>query len=146
MYDVCLLSSTAIKGWKSLHLFILRVLSPFWPYQALNLCKLVEWTNFRALSLIFKACDFGKHHTHLRKQTPSKIGAKSALMGFNPPDYVLTLPLTCTSPYGLQHYDNVLAKIKGGSVRIRMEVQFLADIFYGCQSNSISFFDANKVS
>ena len=67
-------------------------------------------------------------------------------MGFNPPDYVLTLPLTCTSPYGLQHYDNVLAQIKGGSVCIRIEVQFLADIFYGCQSNSISFFDAKKVS
>ena len=87
LYDVCLLSLTAIKGWKSQHLFILRVLSPSWPYQALNLCKLVEWTNFRALSLILKACDFGKHHTHLRKQTPSKIGAKSALMGFNPTDY-----------------------------------------------------------
>ena len=74
------------------------------------------------LSLIFKACDLGKHHIHLRKQTPSKIGAKSALMGFNPPDYVLTLPLTCTSPYGLQHYNNVLAQIKGGSVCIRSAV------------------------
>ena len=51
-------------------------------------------------------------------------------MGFNPPDYVLTLPLTCTSPYGLQHYDNVLAQIKGGSVCIRIEVQFLADKFF----------------
>ena len=51
-------------------------------------------------------------------------------MGFNPPDYVLTLPLTCISPYGLQHYDNVLAQIKGGSVCIRIEVQFLADKFF----------------
>ena len=41
---------------KSVYL-VLRVLSPSWPYQALNLCKLVQWTNFRALSLIFKACD-----------------------------------------------------------------------------------------
>ena len=34
-YNVCLLSSTAIKGWKSHYLFFLRVLSPSRPYQAL---------------------------------------------------------------------------------------------------------------
>ena len=35
--DVCLLSLTAIKGWKSQHLFILRVLSPSKPYLALSI-------------------------------------------------------------------------------------------------------------
>ena len=35
-HDACLLSLTAIKGWKSHYLFILRVLSPSQPYQALT--------------------------------------------------------------------------------------------------------------
>ena len=34
--DVRLLSLTAIKGWKSQHWFIWRVLSPSGPFQALN--------------------------------------------------------------------------------------------------------------
>ena len=35
-HDVRLLSLTAIKGWKSQHWFIWRVLSPSGPFQALT--------------------------------------------------------------------------------------------------------------
>ena len=41
--DVCLLSSTAIKGWKSQHWFIWRVLSPSGPFQALQIVKDSVW-------------------------------------------------------------------------------------------------------
>ena len=40
--DVCLLSSTAIKGWKSQYWFIWRVLSPSGPFQALTKLATLE--------------------------------------------------------------------------------------------------------